>query len=406
MRPRVILHADMDAFYASVEQRDRPELEGKPVIVGGLGNRGVVTAASYQARPFGIHSAMPMVEARRLCPQAVFLSGRMSRYAEVSREIFAIFRSFTPLVEPLSLDEAFLDVTESLGLFGTPVDLAALLRARVREEAHLAVSVGIGPSKMVAKIASSLCKPDGLLEVRAEAVADFLRPLPVSHLWGVGPVTHAELRRGGFSTIGDLAAADATRLQAVVGRQAPALQTLARGEDSRAVDPNRERKSYGEENTFPADVGDGDELRRTIVAHAEAIAARLRSDRRAARTVVLKLKLAERIAPGRYRLLTRSHTLAEPTDDGRVIAAAALALWASFGAGKRIRLIGVAAANLAASTAEQLSLLDWPADERLHALNRALDDISARFGSGALRRGGIEVERAAPTLTIKDRRES
>ncbi|MBI2964000.1 MAG: DNA polymerase IV [Deltaproteobacteria bacterium] len=393
----------MDAFYASVEQRDRPELRGKPVIVGGLGNRGVVTAASYEARPFGVRSAMPMVEARRLCPHAVFLPGRMHRYGEASRQIFAIFTGFTPQVEPLSLDEAFLDVTGSLGLFRTPVELAARLRARVREQARLAVSVGIGPSKMVAKIASSLCKPDGLLEVPAESVADFLRPLPVGHLWGVGPVAQQNLARAGFATIGDLADADAARLRAAVGRQAPALQALARGDDDRPVDPGRERRSYGEENTFAADVRDGDELRRTIVAHAEAVAARLRADRRAARTVVLKLKLAERVAPGKYRVLTRSHSLAEPTDDGRAIAAAALALWSAVAPGKRIRLIGVAASNLGASAPAQLSLLDRPADERGRALNRALDDISARFGHGALRRGGIAVERAAPTLAIKDR---
>ncbi len=406
MRPRVILHADMDAFYASVEQRDRPELRGRPVIVGGLGNRGVVTAASYEARPFGVHSAMPMVEARRLCPQAVFLPGRMDRYAEASHEIFTIFATFTPLVEPLSLDEAFLDVTESLGLFGSPVELAARLRARVREQARLAVSVGIGPSKMVAKIASSLCKPDGLLEVRPGHVADFLRPLPASHLWGVGPVTQRRLARAGFSTIGDLACAEPNRLRAAVGRHAHGLQALARGEDDRPVDPGRERKSYGEENTFATDLRDGDEIRHTIVAHAEAVAARLRSGRRVARTVVLKLKLAERIAPGKYRLLTRSQTFSEPTDDGRVIATAALALWAAIAAGKRVRLIGVAATNLEASRAEQLPLLDGPAAERRHALNRACDDISARFGRDALRRGGNEVERAAPTVTIKDRRQS
>ncbi len=405
MAVSVILHADMDAFYASVEQRDRPELVGLPVIVGGLGSRGVVTAASYEARPFGVHSAMPMAEARRLCPHGVFLSGRMVRYAEVSREIFAIFATFTPLVEPLSLDEAFLDVTASLGLFGSPVELARELRRRVREQCGLAVSVGIGPTKMVAKIASTLSKPDGLLEVSPADVRDFLAPLAVNHLWGVGPVMHRALTRAGIHTIGDLAQAEAAKLRAACGRQAEALVLLARGDDPRPVNPGRDRKSYGEENTFGRDQRDGDEVRRTIVAHAEAVAARLRSDERRARTVVLKLKLGERISPGKYRLLTRSRTLAEPTSDGRGIAAAALDLWREVGASLRIRLIGVSATNIEEARNEQLSLSFREARGHRDALNRALDRIAARFGREALRRGGLVVERAAPTLSIKDRRQ-
>ena len=406
MHERVILHADMDAFYASVEQLDRPELLGKPVIVGGLGNRGVVTAASYEARPFGVRSAMPMSEARRLCPAAIVLPGRMSRYSQISRQIFAVFREFSPLVEPLSLDEAFLDVTASLGLFGTPVELAMELRHRVRARQGLVVSVGIGPSKMVAKIASSLCKPDGLLEVRLAAVDAFLRPLPVSHIWGVGPVTHGGLVEAGIRTIGELADARLDRLRTVVGRSASSLQTLAPGQDDREVDPERDRKSCGEENTFASDVEDGDELRRTIVAHAEAVAARLRADHIVARTVVLKAKLAKRIGPGKYPLLTRSRTLPDPTDDGRTISAAALGLWSEVCVGLRIRLIGVSATNLAPASTEQLSLLDWRGGERRHALNRALDEITARYGERAVRRGGTEVERAAPTLSIKRRGDS
>jgi DNA polymerase IV len=396
----------MDAFYAAVEQRDRPELRGRPVIVGGLGARGVVTAASYEARPFGVHSAMPMAEARRLCPQAAFLSGRMSRYSEISRRIFAIFRTFTPLVEPLSLDEAFLDVTASLSLFGTPVDLARSLRARVREREGLAASVGIGPTKMVAKIASALCKPDGLLEVRPHDVEAFLDPLSVALIWGVGPVTRAALEEAGLTTIGRLARADEGQLREIVGRQVAALRALARGEDPRAVDPDRERKSYGEENTFARDMEDGDELRRTIVSHAEAVAARLRTDQRTARTVVLKLKLGRRVGPGKYPTLSRNRTLVESTDDGRVISDAALSLWREVGSGKRIRLIGVAATNLESRDVAQLPLFADAPTLRTGALNSALDEISARFGRDTLRRGGIEIERAAPTLAIKDRRES
>jgi len=400
--PVAILHADLDAFYASVEQRDDPELVGKPVVVGGLGGRGVVTTASYEARPFGVRSAMPMVEARRLCPHAVFLPGRMARYSEVSREVFDVFRSFTPLVEPLSLDEAFLDVTACLSLLGTPREIAASLRARVREQCGLAVSVGIGPSKMVAKIATTLAKPDGLLEISPAEVSAFLTPLAVSHLWGVGPVTHAALQSAGITTIGDLASADVARLRSIVGRQAAALVTLARGQDDRRVDPNRDRKSYGEENTFARDMADGDEVRRTIVAHAEAVAARLRADALRARTVVLKLKLAQRKGPGKYPLLTRSRTLAAPTDDGVSISSAALSLWGEVGTGKRIRLIGVSASNLEPADQKQLTLLDGSSTGRRGALNRAIDDIATRYGRQALRRGGIDVERAAPTQARKD----
>ena len=403
MTAPVILHADMDAFYASVEQLDRPELIGKPVIVGGLGGRGVVTAASYEARPFGVHSAMPMSQARKLCPHAVFLPGRMSRYAEVSRQIFGLFRRFTPEVEPLSLDEAFLDVTRSQSLFGAPIDVARRLRAEVRAEAGLAVSVGIAPAKMVAKIASTLAKPDGLLEVKAEDVVSFLAPLEVNHLWGVGPVTHRALERAGIRTIGDLAAADVRRLKNAVGRQAEGLKAMAVGDDPRTVEADRERKSYGEENTFAKDMSDGPEVVATIVAHADAVAARLRADDRLARTVVLKVKLAERIGPGKYPLVNRNYTLAAPTNDGRVLSRAAVELWRTIAAGKRIRLIGVSATNIEAARSDQLSLLDPPSRSGAAALGRALDEISARFGDAAIRRGGAIVDRAAPTLAIKDR---
>ena len=400
---QVILHADADAFYASVEQHDQPDLIGKPVIVGGLGGRGVVTAASYEARPFGVHSAMPMSEARKLCPHAVFLPGRMSRYSEVSRQIFEIFRRFTPIVEPLSLDEAFLDVTHSLGLFGTPIDVARRLRAEVRADAGLAVSVGIAPAKMVAKIASTLAKPDGLLEVKPDGVVEFLAPLSVSNLWGVGPVTYKALEGAGIKTVGDLAAADPKTLRATVGRQAEAMQAMARGEDPRHVEADRGRKSYGEENTFARDVSDGPELVATIVAHAEAVAARLRADERVARTVVLKVKLAQRIGPGKYPIVSRNQTLSAPTDDGRVISKAAVDLWRAIAPGKRIRLVGVSATSIEEARSDQLSLLGWSPDRRGGAINRAIDEIAARFGHEAIRRGGVTVERAAPTLSIKDR---
>jgi DNA polymerase-4 len=399
--PATILHADMDAFYAAVEQRDRPELRGKPVIVGGTGGRGVVTAASYEARVFGVHSAMPMVEARRLCPDGIFLPGRMSRYVEVSAAIRSVFHEFTPDVEPLSLDEAFLDVTASLRLLGAPLDIARRLKARVREATDLTVSVGIGPTKMIAKIASALSKPDGLLLVPPDAVEGFLRPLAVDWLWGVGPVMHARLREAGVATIGDLADLAPAELGRRIGRPARAFASLARGIDPRAVDAGWRRKSYGEENTFARDLVDGDELRRTIVAHAEAVARRLRADRRAARTVVVKIKLAERIAPGKYRLLTRSHKLPAATDDGRTISEAALGLWRREAPGKRVRLIGVSVSGVADVDASQLGLFGRGPKERGAALNRALDAIAGRFGERALIRGGVVVERAAPTGALK-----
>lgn len=398
----IILHADMDAFYASVEQHDRPEIRGQPVIVGGTGFRGVVTAASYEARRFGVRSAMPTVEARRLCPEGIFLPGRMERYAEVSTEVQRIFQEFTPLVEPLSLDEAFLDVTASLRIFGPPLEIGRKLKQRVRDATGLAVSVGIGPTLMVAKIASTLGKPDGLLEVKPEDVQGFLHPLPVRWLWGVGPVAGERLRGMGIETIGDLADASPERLHVAVGSMGASLRMLARGIDPRRVDPDRERKSYGEENTFARDVSDSERVRDVILTHADAVARRLRADGRLGRTVVLKLKLAQRIGPGKYPVLTRNLTLPFPTNDGRTIAEAALALWDGVSSGKVIRLVGVSVSNLAEPGAPgQLDLFESARVKRRDALNRALDQIAARYGEETLRRGGAEVERAAPTLAIK-----
>jgi len=296
-RRRCVLHADMDAFYAAVEQRDDPKLRGKPVIVGGTGPRGVVSTASYEARAYGVRSAMPGFEARRLCPDGVFLRGSMQRYARESKRIFEIFRRFTPQVQGLSLDEAFLDVTGTERLFGPPAALARKLRAEVRAETGLAVSVGIAPVKLVAKIASDLSKPDGLLEVPPAGVRDFLDPLPVSRIWGVGPVARGRLTAAGFHSMGDLARADAGALEAVLGEWGLGLARLARGEDLSEVEPYREAVSYSEENTFGSDVSDREKLRATIVTHAEAVARRLRRDGVRARTVTLKLTLGRRRAP-------------------------------------------------------------------------------------------------------------
>jgi DNA polymerase IV len=379
-----ILHADMDAFYAAVEQRDRPELRGLPVIVGGASNRGVVLTASYEARVFGVHSAMPGVQARRLCPDGIFVRPRMARYAEAARQIRAVFEEFTPLVEPLSLDEAFLDVTASLRLFGTATDLARRLKARVGAVTALAVSVGIGPTKMIAKIASGICKPDGLLEVPADGVEVFLRPLPVAQLWGVGPRMRATLLRLGLETIGAIADSDPTWLERRLGTAGNALWRLAHGDDGRMVDPERQRKSVGEECTFERDLRDGPALRRTIVEHAEAVARRLRAEGCGARTVTLKIKLAQRIGPGKYPILTRRVTLSAPVNDGKSIAQAALQLWDAMKRGLTVRLVGVSASSIAVGESEQLPLFAAPEARRQAALNRATDALVRRFGSRAV----------------------
>ncbi len=399
---RTIFHADMDAFFAAVEQRDDPALRGRPVVVGGASARGVVAAASYEARTFGIHSAMPGFEARRRCPHAVFVAGDMRKYRRESRRIFAIFGRFSPAVEALSLDEAFLDMTGSGRLLGDPVAVAGRLRAEVRAETGLAVSVGIAPVKMVAKIASDLAKPDGLLAVAAEDVAAFLRPLPVGRILGIGPVARARLAALGIETIGALAATPEERLQAVFGSLGAELRRLARGEDARAVRPDREAKSYGEEQTFARDVAARARLHEAIAAHADAIARRLRRDGVCGRRITLKLKLARALGGGRYPLLTRSQTLERPTDDGATIAAAARALLARADPPTALRLLGVSVGGLAPSAAAQLA---FPAADREAArrarLNRAVDSIHARFGDDALRRGLAPTTRAGLSHGIK-----
>ncbi|MCH7708866.1 MAG: DNA polymerase IV, partial [Myxococcales bacterium] len=387
---RAILHADMDAFYASVEQRDDPSLRGKPVIVGGTGNRGVVAAASYEARRFGVHSAMPTVEARRLCPDGVYLRGRMKAYAAESRRIFEVFRRFTPAVEGLSLDEAFLDVTGTERLFGPPAEVGRLLREAVRQKTGLAVSVGIAPVKMVAKIASDVAKPDGLLEVPPGGVRAFLDPLPVGRIWGVGPVAQRRLEALGLETVGDLARADVGRLEQALGRWGLEVARLARGEDVREVEPYREAISYSEENTFVSDVSDRMLLESTLIAHAESVARRLRRDGLAARTVLLKLKLGRRreAGPRGYPIYTRRTTLREPTDDGAVLSAHASQLLKQFGLEEPIRLIGVGATNLVQAEAEQFDFFG-ASNERgdRKRLNRALDEIHDRYGGDAVKHG-------------------
>jgi DNA polymerase-4 len=404
---RVIAHADMDAFYASVEQLDNPELAGKPVIVGGTSTRGVVTSASYEARKFGVRSAMPTVEARRLCPGGIFVRGRMSRYSELSREVRRAFESISPIVEPLSLDEAFIDLTGTERLYGDPLAAGRLLKQRVRNATGLVVSVGIAPTKMAAKILSDLSKPDGLLSVDEHHLVEFLAPLPVERLWGVGRVTLDRMHRAGITTIGDIARRDPADLRAHFGSLGAHLYELASGRDPRPVIADWQRKSYGEENTFERDHALGsDAVTRAIIAHGEALARRLRADAVRARTVTLKLKLARRspdAAPGRYPLITRSVTLPGATDDGAVITAAARGLLARLEPSELVRLVGVQVHNLQRADAAQLGLFDAlpagaPTRDRL---NRALDKVAARFGDHAVTRGLARADRAAPTRRVK-----
>ena len=320
-----ILHVDMDAFYASVELRDRPELRGRPVVVGGLGARGVVLSATYEARAFGVRSAMPVSRARRLCPQAVFISPRHGLYGEVSREVMAIFRAVTPAVEPLSLDEAFLDVSGARRRLGSPVSIAELIRRQVREQQSITCSVGVAPVKFVAKIASARCKPDGLLVVPANGLLDFLHPLPVSALWGVGDRAEEVLARLGLRTVGDIAHVPAATLRREFGVAGEHLHALAWGRDERPVLLRREEKSVGAEETFPVDVDDPDVIRRELLRLSGRTAVALRGAGCVARTVTVKLRLAS------FKTITRSRTLTEPTDVAREIYAIACALYEGSG---------------------------------------------------------------------------
>jgi DNA polymerase-4 len=401
---RVIAHADIDAFYASVEQLDNPELRGKAVIVGGRSARGVVTSASYEARKYGVRSAMPSAQARKLCPQGIFVPGRMHRYTEVSRTVRDVFDLFSPVVEPLSLDEAFLDLTGTERLMGSPLEVGRALRRRVLERTGLVVSVGIAPVKMAAKILSDLSKPDGLLLIAPAYLREFLAPLPVERLWGVGRVTLERMHRAGIRTIGDLAARDVAELHGTFGSFGPHLYELAHGRDPRRVIGDWQRKSYGEENTFEHDLElHSLELKRTLIAHCEAIGRRLRANKVRARTITLKLKLARALGEGRYPLITRSFSVATATDDTAVIARCAITLRDRVKEPEKIRLAGVQAHNLERVDASQFGLFDgWqePAAKG-RRLNRALDLVAERFGESAVTRGMVQVERAAPSRRIK-----
>ncbi|NRD67470.1 DNA polymerase IV [Corallococcus exiguus] len=373
---RAILHVDMDAFYASVEQRDNPSLRGKPVIVGGHAQRGVVVAASYEVRPFGVRSAMPMARAMKQAPHAIVVKPRFSAYAEASEHVFAIFDRYTPLIEPLSLDEAFLDVTASVGLFGAAADIAKRIRKEISHELNLPASAGIATAKFVAKIASDLAKPNGQREVRPEETVAFLAGLPVSRLWGVGPKTEEAMKRAGLVTIGDVATRDVDWLEERFGAaSAKHLWELSHGIDARDVVPDRAAKSVGAEDTFDEDLTGLEALKPHVHAQALRVARRLRRATLKGRVVQLKLKFAD------FTLITRRVTLREATDDGQVIYRAALELLERAHEGKALRLTGVSVQL--DEDEPQLGLFPAAAPKS-SKLNEAMDRIAARFGSKAI----------------------
>jgi len=386
-----ILHVDMDAFYASVEIRDRPELAGKPVIVGGLSGRSVVLSATYQAREFGVRSAMPMSRARRLCPHAAVIAPRHWLYSAVSKEVMAIFRDVTPLVQPLSLDEAFLDVSGATRLLGSSAVIGQRIRQQVAEQQQITCSVGVAPNKFLAKLASVQCKPDGLLVIPADQIMEFLHPLPVSALWGVGQRTGATLARLGLRTVGDIATTPVSALEAELGPAAAAhLTALAWGRDGREVETAVREKSVGAEETFDVDVSDPEVIRRELLRLSRRTARALRSSGCAARTIVIKLRKAD------FKTITRSRTLAEPTDVTRQIYDTACALFEASGlSGRaRLRLVGVRAAGLVPAAAAETQLALGERAVPWRDAESAIDRIASRFGTDAIRPAAL-VERAA-----------
>ncbi|MBN1894716.1 DNA polymerase IV, partial [bacterium] len=381
---RVILHADMDAFYASVEQRDHPEYRGKPVIVGadpkGGRGRGVVAAASYEARKFGIHSAQPISRAFRLCPGGIFLRGDPDKYASVSDRLMAVFRRYTPLVEPLSLDEAFLDITGTQRLWGSPDAVGRDIKTRTREQENLTVSIGIGPNKLIAKIASDSQKPDGFVVVKPGEVRSFLDPLLVQKLWGVGRVTEEKLSAMGIRTIRDLTAFDVSFLERSFGKFGKTLWEFSRGLDDSPVLPDADARSISNETTFETDVSDPVVLMDTLLQLSEKVAFRLRSQKLCARTVQLKART------GDFKTSVRSRTLAEPVDLGERIFKEIRFLWDALDTrGLPVRLLGVGVSRLKSARARQEDLFQTETKQRKAAA--ALDLVKKKFGDRAIGRG-------------------
>ena len=383
-KARQIIHVDMDAFYASVEQLDHPELKGKAVIVGGdARSRGVVSAASYEARKFGVHSAMPTAQAMRRCPHAILLPVRMDRYAEVSHVIRAIFAGYTPLVEPISLDEAFLDITDSTNLFGNAEEIGRAVKKAILDQTHLTASVGIAPNKFLAKLASDLKKPDGFVVITEQNKQQILDPLPVGKIWGVGEVTEKTLKSHGIHTIGQLRTSDLEELRGIVGNGAEDLQSLARGEDDRPVEPDRQCKSLSSEQTFATDISDAATLLNVLLEQVEEVAQRLRQEKLKARTVTLKLRY------GDFRTVTRSDTLREATNVTKTLWTMAERVFRQWHtrSGGPLRLLGFGVSGLAPEQAGQQMLFHDPEEDKLKRLDQVIDKIRDRYGSRAAHHG-------------------
>lgn len=376
-----ILHVDMDAFFAAVEVRRRPELRGKPVIVGGGGSRGVVTSATYEARRFGVHSAMPMLRARRLCPQAVIVPPDFASYQAASAGVMAVFRSVTPLVEPISLDEAFLDVSGAMRRLGPPRQIAEYIRARVEDEQQLTCSVGVAATKFVAKLASAHCKPDGVLVVPRDDVVAFLHPLPVAALWGVGAVTEQALVRLGLHTVGDIAQTPAATLKRALGASSGAhLAALSWGRDDRSVVPVEPDRSIGAEETFPRDVDDPVVIHRELLRLSQRTATRLRASGYVGRTISIKVRFAD------FTTITRTRSLNSSTDVAKTIYLTACSLFDGLNLQRaRLRLVGVRVEGLADAKTRTEQLIIGAPTHGWREAEQAVDRAVTRFGSGAVR---------------------
>jgi DNA polymerase-4 len=381
---RTIAHVDMDAFFAAVEQRDHPELRGKPVLVGHDGPRGVVATASYEARPFGCRSAMPMAVAKRLCPQAIVVPVKGRRYGEVSRQIFDILDRFAPVVEPMSVDEAFCDLTGTERLLGDAVDVARRIKQAIHDETQLTASIGLAANKFLAKLASDMDKPDGLTVVPRESIPAFLAPLPIERMWGVGKVTAERLHLHGIRTFGDAQQMSIEQLTPIAGNAAEHLHRLAHGIDDRPVHTDREAKSISQETTFDHDIDDPDTVRTVLLGQTEQVAGRLRKAQLLASSVTVKIRY------GDFETITRSLTLNDPTDATDMLWQATKQLydkWVRSGF-RPVRLIGMGAARLGEHQGVQQGLFADPQNTRRRQLDNAVDQIRDRFGTKSIHRGG------------------
>jgi DNA polymerase-4 len=385
MSQRIILHVDMDAFYASIEQLDNPDLKGKPVIVGadpkGGSGRGVVAACSYEARKSGVHSALPISRAWKLCPEGAYVRPRMQRYVEVSGQVMAVLYRFTNLVEPLSIDEAFLDITGSVSLFGAPEQIARGIKKQIREATGLCASVGAGPNKFIAKIASDIRKPDALVIVSPEEVEEFLQDLPISRLWGVGPKTEQRLRQMALRTIGDVRKIPQDELVRVLGSMGAHLYQLSIGRDDRPVIPNWEAKSVSSETTFEEDTADRNLLLETIRDLSARVGRRLRREEQRATRITLKLRYQN------FQTHTKQTSLERPIQGDTEISAIAIRLFEQFPLNRKIRLIGVGAGGIQRPGGRPAQLDLFAGQEKSHVLDQTIDELQERFGDNSVRRG-------------------